>query len=63
MLETIKKNIKQAGKIAIAGYNASGKVIHHKGAIDIVTQTDLKIEDFLKSKILKNYPNHYLLME
>jgi myo-inositol-1(or 4)-monophosphatase len=63
MLETIKKIIKQAGKIAIADYNASDKIIHHKGAIDIVTQTDLKIEDFLKSKILKNYPDHDLLME
>ncbi|KQC11406.1 MAG: hypothetical protein APR54_10940 [Candidatus Cloacimonas sp. SDB] len=63
MLETIKKIIKQAGKIAIAGYHASSKVIHHKGATDIVTQTDLKIEDFIRSQILQYYPDHDLLME
>jgi len=63
MLEIIKRIIKQAGKIALAGYNNSDKIIQHKGTIDIVTETDLKIEDFIRSEILKYYPEHDLLME
>jgi myo-inositol-1(or 4)-monophosphatase len=63
MLEKIKNIIKQAGYLARQDYDKSVSTITHKGNIDLVTETDLKLEQFLKEEILKIYPDHYFLIE
>jgi myo-inositol-1(or 4)-monophosphatase len=40
-----------------------GHQVHHKGAIDLVTETDRLSEDLLKSRIHGTYPDHGILAE
>ncbi len=51
-----------AGKILSGGFHRAKKV-RYKGVIDPVTQYDVKSENFIKSKILKRYPDHSILAE
>jgi myo-inositol-1(or 4)-monophosphatase len=51
-----------AGNILKAGF-ARSKQINYKGAIDPVTQYDLRSERFIMSKISLTYPEHTVLAE
>jgi len=63
LLELIKKVIKEAGNLAMEDYYSPDVSVTYKGDIDLVTQTDLKIEKFLKESIKSMYPKHDFLIE
>jgi myo-inositol-1(or 4)-monophosphatase len=63
VLEQIKQIVKQAGGIALQDYSRASSIVTHKGEIDLVTDTDLKLESFLKDKIMKLFPQHDFLIE
>ncbi len=46
--------VQEAGEILKEGYFSS-KEVHKKGSVDLVTEFDLKIEAFLKERLLKKY--------
>ena len=54
--------VKEAGEILRYGYYHEKK-INFKSEIDLVTQYDIKIENFLKDKFLKIYPNFDIVAE
>lgn len=54
--------VKEAGEILKSGYYGS-KDIRFKSEVDLVTEYDLKIENFLKRKISKLYPDFEIVAE
>ncbi len=40
-----------------------GLKVRHKGAIDIVTDADIKAEEFIKSQLAERFPSHAVLAE
>lgn len=63
MLEFIKSIAGQAGDIIKAGYQRQKNQVSHKGNIDLVTDIDLKSEDFLVKAIKDKYPSHSIITE
>ncbi len=61
MFEEIKKIIKKAGEIFKEGYYGS-KHVELKGKKDLVTEYDIKVEDFLK-KALSKYGYNFIAEE
>ncbi|HAS89937.1 MAG TPA: inositol monophosphatase [Desulfovibrio sp.] len=65
MQELLKKAtaaVLEAGEIIKDGYNKPKK-IKHKGRIDLVTETDLAVEKFLKAKLAEILPGSSFLAE
>lgn len=56
------KTAVEAGEI-LKRYFGKIKKIHHKGAIDIVTDADLKSEEYITKKIIKKFPGDSILCE
>lgn len=59
MLEFLKKLAMQAGAMALAeqaGLSAGN--IHHKSPLDLVTDTDRKVESFLTAELTKRFPDY-----
>jgi len=61
-IEILKQIALEAGKIVKEGYHAS-KEITHKGIVDLVTEYDVKTEDFILEKLKKYFPDHTLVGE
>lgn len=65
-LEEIKdfslKIIKEAGDILLKNFNQV-RLEYYKGAQDVCTNLDIKVEDFIIKKIQKKYPDHNILSE
>ena len=60
----IISTIKKAGEILLENYRGSyEKMIKHGDARDIVTEIDLKINDFLVGEIKKVFPGHAIYSE
>lgn len=62
LLEEAKQAVLEAGKI-IKENSRKPKNIKHKGRIDLVTETDLAVEQFLKEKLSKILPGSSFLAE
>jgi myo-inositol-1(or 4)-monophosphatase len=62
LLNFTEKLAIDAGRILSEGFHKP-KRVRYKGVIDPVTQFDVKSENFIKSKILKRYPDHSFLAE
>jgi len=54
--------IKEAGKLILENSNKITE-IKHKGVIDLVTNVDLKSEEFIVNKIKENFPKDAVLAE
>ena len=58
----LKDIVKEAGEILKYGYYHKKK-IDFKSKIDLVTEYDVKIENFLKEKVSKIYPDYEIVAE
>jgi fructose-1,6-bisphosphatase/inositol monophosphatase family enzyme len=54
---------KEAGALLQNAWDNREFIIEHKGKVDLVTETDKQIEDFLMQKIKSKYPNHRFVGE
>ncbi len=62
LLEKATAAVLEAGEIIREAYNKPKK-IKHKGRIDLVTETDLAVEKFLKAKLAECLPGSSFLAE
>ncbi len=62
MLNKIVEIAYKAGDIIKEGASKD-KSINYKGSIDLVTEYDLKVEKFLKDKLMPIFPNHEIIAE
>lgn len=64
MLKKLIEIVKEAGNISLKYYGKiEEKQIQYKGKNDLVTSVDLEIEEFLKNKLVKYYPDSGFLGE
>ncbi len=56
MLKQISDVVLKAGSIVSSGFH-SAKTIKHKGEVDLVTEYDIRTENFLKEKLQKIFPS------
>jgi len=61
-LETLKQIALQAGKIVKQGYSAQ-KEVQHKGIVDLVTQYDVKTEEFIIEQLQIHFSDYTLIGE
>ena len=61
-LEILKQIAKDAGKIVIEGYSAQ-KEIQHKGTVDLVTQYDVKTEEYIMEELQIHFADYTLVGE
>jgi len=62
LLDDVTHMARMAGDIIRQGYSKSSKVTH-KGAIDLVTDTDHAAEESIVNYIIRNYPDSPILAE
>ena len=62
MLKQISDVVLDAGNIVSSGFH-SAKTIKHKGAVDLVTEYDVRTENFLKEKLYKIFPSFTIIGE
>lgn len=62
MIELLKNTVKQAGNILLEGFY-SPKNVKYKGFGDIVTETDVRIENFLWEALSKKLPDYDFIAE
>ena len=55
--------INEAGNILREAFYTKNSLVNHKGNIDLVTDTDLKLENFITSQIKKRYPDDLIIAE
>ncbi len=58
----LKKIVREAGEILHYGYTHAKKITY-KGEVDLVTQYDVEIENFLKPKLKALYPDFTIVAE
>ena len=56
MIKQISEIVLEAGEIVKTGFNST-KDIKFKGEVDLVTEYDVKTEEFLKEKLQKLFPD------
>lgn len=61
-IDILKQIALQAGKIVKEGYHAK-KEIMHKGVVDLVTEYDVKTENYILEELKKYFPDHTLIAE
>ncbi len=62
MLKQISDIVLEAGNIVSNGFYSS-KTIKHKGEVDLVTEYDVRTENFLKEKLQKLFPSFTIVGE
>jgi len=62
-LDFAKKLAMQAGKMMVEARQSSAFVRDYKSDHELVTSTDLAIDQFVCSKIVERYPSHIILSE
>lgn len=62
MLGGVLEAVRASGAI-IAEHNNKARNIRYKGRIDLVTETDLAVEEFLKERLSKIYPEAAFMAE
>ena len=62
MLKQISDVVLEAGDIVSSGFH-SAKNIKHKGEVDLVTEYDVRTENFLKEKLQKMFPSFTIVGE
>lgn len=61
-IELLKSISKQAGELIRGGYYET-KEIQHKGVVDLVTEYDVAVEEFVKTKLKEYFPEYILVGE
>jgi myo-inositol-1(or 4)-monophosphatase len=61
-LAAARSIVERSGDI-VRGNNLKPRNIRHKGRIDLVTDTDVAVEEFLKEELLKAFPTSRFLAE
>lgn len=61
-LAAARSIVERSGDI-VRGNNLKPRSIRHKGRIDLVTDTDVAVEEFLKEELLKAFPSSRFLAE
>src|SRR5690606_20251745 len=54
---------RQAGDIMLEGYHKKISIEHKSTVNDLVTEYDVKVEDFIVQEIRNQYPTHNILTE
>jgi myo-inositol-1(or 4)-monophosphatase len=62
-LEDLKAMAYSAGEILRAGFEHPDRGLHLKSEIDLVTETDLKSEQYLLGEINTKFPGHHIVAE
>ena len=62
MLKQISDIVLEAGEIVKTGFY-SNKNVEYKGEVDLVTEYDVKTEEFLKEKLQKLFPDFTIVGE
>lgn len=62
MIKQISEIVLEAGEIVKTGFNST-KDIKFKGEVDLVTEYDVKTEEFLKEKLQKLFPDFTIIGE
>lgn len=62
-LHTALELARQAGDIIRTAWTREAVSVEHKGAVDLVTETDKAVEDLLVAQLKARYPNHCFLAE
>lgn len=62
MLKQISDIVSEAGNIVRGGFN-SAKDVKHKGEVDLVTEYDVRTENFLKEKLQAIFPSFTIVGE
>ena len=62
MQKFIQNIILKAGKMLLKEYGST-QAVEEKNSRELVTETDKKIEEFLKHRILKRFPHHQIIGE
>jgi len=63
MLNTLKKNIIEAGETIKEGFSKPKEVTIKTTEIDLVTEYDVNVEEFLKTKFKENFPDFIFIGE
>lgn len=63
MDEFMKKLVRDAGRIALKEFSKSHTVYVKEDILDIVTETDIKINELIENEIKKKYPEHGIISE
>ena len=63
MEKFLKNLIQEAGEILKEAFYKRNSQVSHKGDIDLVTDTDLKLEKFITEQILNAYPKDAVIAE
>ena len=63
MEKFIKLLIKDAGAILKEAYYSDISQVHYKGNIDMVTETDIRLENFINKAIIKKFPQDIIISE
>jgi len=63
VINKLMEIIRTAGAMALEDYYSLATEIEFKGNIDLVTKTDLRIEEYLKQQISSLHPGHDFLIE
>ncbi len=61
-MEKLIESTLEAGEILRKGYE-SVKEVRHKGTVDLVTQYDVMVEEFLKERLFRHFPEYTLIGE
>ncbi|MEA3418741.1 MAG: inositol monophosphatase family protein [Campylobacterota bacterium] len=61
-IEILKSIALQAGEIVKEGYHANKKIVH-KGLVDLVTDYDVRTENFILEALKKDFSNYKLIGE
>ncbi|HFS85114.1 MAG TPA: inositol monophosphatase [Epsilonproteobacteria bacterium] len=61
-IETLKQIALDAGKIVKEGYHST-KEVKHKGTVDLVTEYDVKTEQFVLAQLKETFPGYTLVGE
>ena len=61
--EFIKKVLIGAGKILIEGFNSTKTIQSKQDQSNVVTDSDFKSEEYIRSEIISAYPSHAILGE
>ncbi len=61
-IEILKNIALEAGKIVHEGYH-NAKSVKHKGLVDLVTEYDVRVEEFVTQRLRETFPEYVLIGE
>jgi myo-inositol-1(or 4)-monophosphatase len=59
----VARIVVEEAAVRLRAANGAAKTIEHKGAIDLVTETDRELEDFIVRRLRAEFPQHAIVAE